>query len=656
MIGRLRLVLTIALGNVLASRARAALTGLVVGSAALLMVAGDALARAIDAALRRSVCESVTGDLQLYAADSARPLRIFAGLDDPSDGLAPLADFAALERALRAVPNVKQLLPMGFGNANVSRPHPLDRSLASLREAVQHEAPYADARQRVRRLLGALRHEREAAQSIDRTEPADLEALRTADTDAFWRDFERAPLVTLDWLDNRVAGLAEPLDVLFLQYVGTELPRFAQSFPRFRVVQGRSLPPGARGLMLSQAIYESQLKLKVARALDELARVELDDGPRFSRLVRDLQLGVDELLAQLDGAAGERAASELRTFLHSREPDLRTLLVQFLRIERTNLAARYAFFYRTMAPQLALYQVAVGDTLTVHATGRDGYRRSVELELYGTYRFEGLERSPQANALNLIDLTSFRQLAGLPSEESERELANLREAAGATDLTRAEVEASLFGGSAPRPRAAAPAVHATPGMVHSIAVVLDDPSAIASTRRALLAAGERTREPLKAADWRESSGMVGGFVGALRWSLALALALILVVGLIALNGALVVAALARVSEFGTLRALGSQRGFVVALVIAEAAMTGLLWGALGAGLGAALIELCAGGIAAQGEAQLLLFSGPRLFPSASAAGVWRALATMLALSVVSGLYPAWLALRVSPRAAMSAGA
>jgi ABC-type lipoprotein release transport system permease subunit len=47
------------------------------------------------------------------------------------------------------------------------------------------------------------------------------------------------------------------------------------------------------------------------------------------------------------------------------------------------------------------------------------------------------------------------------------------------------------------------------------------------------------------------------------------------------------------------------------------------------------------------------FSGPRLFPGVTVQQVLFSLFTVLIVSIISSIYPAWLALRVSPREAMS---
>jgi ABC-type antimicrobial peptide transport system permease subunit len=47
------------------------------------------------------------------------------------------------------------------------------------------------------------------------------------------------------------------------------------------------------------------------------------------------------------------------------------------------------------------------------------------------------------------------------------------------------------------------------------------------------------------------------------------------------------------------------------------------------------------------------FSGPRLHPEIGAASLVSALLIVLVVSAISSFYPAWLAMRVSPRQAMA---
>ena len=81
--------------------------------------------------------------------------------------------------------------------------------------------------------------------------------------------------------------------------------------------------------------------------------------------------------------------------------------------------------------------------------------QSVNVPVYGTFQFQGLEKSTLAGALNLMDLVSFRELYGFMSGEKLAEIQALQKAAGARDVSRENAEAELFG-SKPAASDAAP--------------------------------------------------------------------------------------------------------------------------------------------------------------------------------------------------------
>ena len=87
----------------------------------------------------------------------------------------------------------------------------------------------------------------------------------------------------------------------------------------------------------------------------------------------------------------------------------------------------------------------IGDVLTIKAFTRSGYVQSVNVPVYGTFQFQGLEKSTLAGALNLMDLVSFRELYGFMSGEKLAEVQALQKAAGAHDVSRENAEAELFG-------------------------------------------------------------------------------------------------------------------------------------------------------------------------------------------------------------------
>jgi ABC-type antimicrobial peptide transport system permease subunit len=86
----------------------------------------------------------------------------------------------------------------------------------------------------------------------------------------------------------------------------------------------------------------------------------------------------------------------------------------------------------------------------------------------------------------------------------------------------------------------------------------------------------------------------------------------------------------------------------------EVVTTGLVFGALGAGLGILVVQAIGwtGGIAATNDTMYFLFSGPSLVPRLGTASLLSAVAIVFLVSILSALYPAVLAMRVTPLEAM----
>src|SRR6185503_8248788 len=172
--------------------------------------------------------------------------------------------------------------------------------------------------------------------------------------------------------------------------------------------------------------------------------------PDLSRMVRENVSQVREILLQLDAPKTADFRAKLQGLLGSQENDVGKLLAAFFQTTDENLHARHEFFYKQLAPSLELYRVRIGDVLTIKAFTRSGYVQSVNVPVYGTFQFQGLEKSTLAGALNIMDLVSFRELYGFMSGEKLAEIQALQKAAGAREIKRENAEAELFG-SAPPP-------------------------------------------------------------------------------------------------------------------------------------------------------------------------------------------------------------
>ena len=116
--------------------------------------------------------------------------------------------------------------------------------------------------------------------------------------------------------------------------------------------------------------------------------------------------------------------------LGTQETDLAQAAGELLRHHDENFDDRYKFFYDELAPMLELYRIRVGDTLTIKAFTKTGYSRSVNVKVYGTFEFSGLDKSPLAGAVNVMDMVSFRDLYGFLTTESSKEVEKLKKAAG----------------------------------------------------------------------------------------------------------------------------------------------------------------------------------------------------------------------------------
>jgi ABC-type lipoprotein release transport system permease subunit len=701
-----RVLVQIALRNLLASRVRTLVVGGIVALGVVVVVLGSSLLDSIDAGMRRSIQGSLGGHVQLYNARSRDPLALYGGTMGESV-LEPIEDFTRLKAAALSVPGVRQVVPMGIDQAMVSMGNVFDVALERLRADVRRRQAspsppasdelYEAHKAHVRRMVTLLQQElRKAREIADETtgfyqeRKRDFDALEKAVQGGFWERFDGDPLAALEFLENRVAPLSLDGGFTFIRYVGTDLDAFRQAFPGVQIVEGQPVPPGRRGVLLGKLYAEDWLKMRAARRLDKIKEARELHGRRIAR-DEELQRWVKEntgqtrdILLQLDPVKTRLAVDRLQAALRTQEADPGKLLAELLDTTDASFDERYRIFYEQLAPLLELYTVRIGDVITIKAPSRSGYMSSVNVPVYGFVEFRGLEKSGLAGIMSLLDIQSWRDLYGYMTAERAAEIGRLKERAGARMIAREEAEAALFGGApGPSPPAAAAKAQAIDesrllprrgaarpqddlfqrvyrqeeidqGVALNAAVILDDPRDIPRAMPALEAAARKAGLDVKAVTWLEASGIVGQSMNVLRMVLYAAVLIIFAVALVIINNAMVMATLQRVKEIGTMRAIGAQRRFVLAMVLVEVVTTGLLFGVLGAGLGILLVHVVgwSGGIPATNDTMYFLFSGPALLPRLGAASLAISVAIVFAVSVLSALYPALLAMRVTPLQAM----
>jgi ABC-type lipoprotein release transport system permease subunit len=702
----IRVLLRIATRNLRASPVRTTILGSIVLVGALVVVVGTSLLDSIDRGLRTSIQGSLGGHLQAYAASSEGALELYGGLRGESL-LDPIEDFSKVKAVLGKVPNVKRVVPMGIDQAMVATGNAFDTALERLRadarrleagersEALERE--WSSHKAHVRRMVGLLRGE--IAQALSIVDPdaketkdraADYAALQRASTDAFWEAFDRDRFGNLELLENRIAPLAMDNAFTFLRYVGTDVDAFFDAFPLAEVVEGERIPKGQRGILVGKQYAEEWLKLKNARRLDQIKDARdrrgrrIADDEELRRWVKDNGNGIREILLQLDPIKAEVAATSLRAELGG-GPDeaLEALLARLFASTDATFDRDYHVFYGHLAPLLRLYSINVGETITVKAPSKSGYFNSINLRVYGFLQFRGIERSGIAGMMSVMDLMSFRDLYGYVTAEKAEEIRRLKSSMGAAEVRREDAEAALFGapgglegearagtideralvGGASEKRVAAEAaatrVYSREEIEHgealNAAIVLEDPSRLRRSLRDVQAAADAAGLGLKIIDWQEAAGMVGQFVTLMRVVLFTALLIFFSVALVIINNAMVMATLQRVKEIGTMRAIGTQRRFVVVMLLVEIGAIGLLFGLAGAALGGGVVAAirAAGGIPATTDLLYFVFAGPSLLPTMGGLAVGLSVGIVLAVSILSALYPAAIAMKVSPVEAMA---
>jgi len=190
--------------------------------------------------------------------------------------------------------------------------------------------------------------------------------------------------------------------------------------------------------------------------------------------------------------------------------------------------------------------------------------------------------------------------------------------------------------------------------VMNVAVALRDPKKLRETQAAIQKAVDDAGLGLTVIDWKQAAGTLGQTMTGLQVALYGSAFILFVIALVIMNNAMVMAMLQRVKEIGTMRAIGAQRRFVLLMSLVESISIGLVFGLAGAGAAAGLVWIvrALGGIPSQNAQLQFLFSGPTLMPRFAGSGLAIALGIVIFVSVISGIYPAILATRITPIEAM----
>ena len=308
-------------------------------------------------------------------------------------------------------------------------------------------------------------------------------------------------------------------------------------------------------------------------------------------------------------------------------------------------------------------EIRPGDRLLLTATTDAGIKVR-EVPVTGIFRFRNA--LPQLNFVSFVDITTLRTLTGMtvsaPAEQilTEEQVAQL----GSVD------EADLFGGGDDAgilvqevsSGSAAPVlldlggreeIAIDSGAWHFLLLKLSRPGAaerVTGDLERLIGDGDLNAQVL---DWRAAAAPLSQLSDGFKIVFNVVIIVIAVVAVIIIMNTLVISVTERISEIGTMRAIGARKGFVRRMIGAETVTVAFVFGAAGVLLGLVLLFILgATGIPASNLFLRILFGGEVLRPEVSPGSVAFSLVMVAAIAVVSSLYPLAVALRISPRQAM----
>jgi ABC-type lipoprotein release transport system permease subunit len=703
------ILIQIALRNLLSHKMKSAIVGGLLVFGSILLVCGMSLLGSLDRSMAQSLVGSMSGHIQVWSAQGKDKLSLFWNPMEGTD-YGQIENFAQVRKVLEGLPEVQAVVPMGIDQALVYGGNILDRKLEALRAAekakdLEKIHALRDHLRRIVSLMDADMKGLKEINAVDKLTPEFRQGLldvAEGSKPAFWDSFDQDPLAHLEFLENKIAPMDLSMDMLFLRYMGTDTERFAKGFDRFEIVEGTPIPPGQRGFLFNKLWYEEWVKHKTARRLDKI-KEHLDDGRTIAKddeAQQWIKLNVGqykEVTYQLDGPSSDVVGAALRQELGSQEQNLDKLVQAFMDMNDANFAKRYKLFYDVVAPRLMLYSVRIGDTLTLKGFTQAGYPTSANVKVYGTFRFRSLDKSTLAGGTNITDLMTWRDLYGFLTQDRKEELKQLQaqRKQGFKEVSRESAEADLFGDAAAEASPTTAPTDASPtalagaatggfdefagldmkgssasygqdiarrvytqtevdsGVVRNAAIILkpgvDVDKAMAIVRHAI----DANKLGLKAMDWREASGMVGQFLRVIYIVLAVALLVIFLVAMVIINNSLVMSTMERIREIGTMRAIGAQRSEIRWMFMVEALVMAAVFGVAGSLIGGTLMTVLGHvGIPAVNDLTVFLFAGPRLYPYLSPLHVVITLVMVTLVTVASTLYPALLAMRVTPLEAM----
>ncbi len=159
--------------------------------------------------------------------------------------------------------------------------------------------------------------------------------------------------------------------------------------------------------------------------------------------------------------------------------------------------------------------------------------------------------------------------------------------------------------------------------------------------------------PVQAANWRSAAGGNVAMVFFLRLVMNVGIILILLTGFIVVANTLMISSLSRMTETGTLRAIGAKRGFILLQFFWETALLTVTAGILGCLMGSLFCFLVnSAGIELHNSLLVQLFGGNSLRCTLLPTNISLCMGVVMALTVIGWYFPVRIAMEANPIVAM----
>lgn len=644
--------------------------------------------------MENSIVNSVAGHLQIYSADAEDELSLFLPFMGSKPDVGAIPNFETVQTALSAIDNIENIIPQGIDNCLTMTQNIMDIKVEELRQASKEgdQEEIENLIANIKQILEVLEEDLQKLYEIGSRELAQTQQegdafadVKYALSEEFWQLYERDYEEACEFLANSIAPILLEDDFVFLSYIGTDIEKFTNAFELFKLVRGEMIPPGQRGFLFNETSYEKQTKHPIARRMDEI-KEELDDGMTIAesetlqQMIKRNRNEYKEIVFQLSINDTKEVRQRLQEYLNTAEEDIILLIQDFLNVNDENFYERYDLFYEIFTDKIIMYKLKIGDYLYLKTFVRGGGVRTVKVKLYGVFIFEGLEKSAIAGLHSLIDIISFRDLYGFSTPEQRQEFESIAQESGIQRMSQEDImsmfedpsdieqEAEMVNFEAQelidqeyiaqrREELEADRVYSkeeiNQGICLNAAIFLKDPTLITQTVEEINRINEEQGLNIQVTDWKTASGTIGYFITLLKVILVFALLIIFSVALVIIVNSMVMATLERTHEIGTMRAIGARKNYIMKLFITETVIQSLIFGILGIICGSTIIGLLNHfGIPAFNDISYFMFGGDYLHPYITWSNITMAFFVILLVSVISTIYPAFLASKVSPIVAM----